>query len=62
MTTFPFSQLSAENQTKARSYEHTVFITFTKPVFDGFQRFAIGNFRDIEQMLKEGWLVINMAA
>ena len=62
MTTYPFSKLSTENQAKARSYEHSTFITFAKPVFDGFQRFAIGNFGDIDQMLKEGWLVINMTA
>jgi len=62
MSTFPFSQLPADVQTKVCEYDGSRFMTFVKPVYEGFVRFAIANYSEIDSMLAKGWLVVNRNA
>ena len=60
MSTFAYSQLPAEIQAKHDGYKGTAFLTWVK-VTPYIARFniSLSTERDIDQMLAEGWKVIN---
>lgn len=63
MSTFPYSQLSAEIKAKHDAYKGTAFITWVK-VSAYITRFQISLMteRDMNEMLAQGWQVINATA
>ena len=63
MSTFSYSQLSAEIQAKHDGYKGTSFLTWVKvtPYITRFN-ISLSTERDIDQMLAEGWQVINANA
>jgi len=60
MSTFAYSQLPAEIQAKHDGYKGTAFLTWVKvtPYITRFN-ISLSTERDIDQMLAEGWKVIN---
>lgn len=63
MTTFPYSQLPAEIKAKHDAYKGTALLTWVK-VSQYITRFQISlsTEQDINEMLAEGWKVINAQA
>jgi len=60
MSTFAYSQLPAEIKAKHDGYKGTAFLTWVKvtPYITRFN-ISLSTERDIDQMLAEGWKVIN---
>ncbi len=63
MSTFSYSKLPSEIQAKHDGYKGTSFLTWVK-VTSYITRFniSLSTERDIDQMLAEGWQVINANA